>query len=569
MTVPASRKPRRVRVAIIGAGFGGIAAAVNLRKRTTAEFVIFEQAPSVGGTWWHNRYPGCEVDVHSHAYSFSFMRYDWAGTHATQAELLQYARDVVDRFGLRQHLRLGTAVTSVRWLDEQARYELRTAAGNTERFDAVISAVGLLSVPRIPDWPGLETFAGPTFHTAHWQPDIDLTGKRVAVVGTGSTAAQVVPAVAAQAARLYVFQREPGWVEPKLERPFSPAERWVYHNVPGAQKAHRAWLFYKAMQRGRAFDLTSRRQAERRAACVAFIQSAIADEQVRRSVTPSYPWGCKRVVLASTYYSALNRSNVELVPHAVTAVTHSGVVDDTGTERPVDVLVLSTGFQPTNFLATLAVTGLGGLGLHDAWRNRQSAYLGITVAGFPNFFILYGPNTNGAGSIIAQLERQAEFAARAIARMERGRWRYIDTDAAAQRSYVAWIDRQLAAHASAMDSGCTNYYHDAQGANITQWPASHLRYLLVVRVLGRRGLRPGGIAGPGSASFDDRADRDRHDDEGAADNVLPEVRDGEQVESVSDDAENQHTEDSAPHRADAAEDTAAAECHAGDREQRQ
>jgi cation diffusion facilitator CzcD-associated flavoprotein CzcO len=509
------------------------------------------------------------VDVHSHAYSFSFLRYDWSRTHATQAELLQYARDVVDRFGLRQHLRLGTAVTSVRWLDGQARYELRTADGKTEHFDAVISAVGLLSVPRIPDWPGLDTFAGTTFHTAGWEPDIDLTGKRVAVVGTGSTAAQVVPAVAERAARLYVFQREPGWVEPKLERPFSPAERWLYRNVPGAQKAHRAWLFYKAMQRGQAFDLTSRRQAERRAACVAFIQSAIADEQVRRSVTPSYPWGCKRVVLASTYYSALNRANVELVPHAVTAVTHTGVVDDSGTERPVDVLVLSTGFQPTTFLATLPVTGLGGLSLQDAWQHRQSAYLGITVAGFPNFFILYGPNTNGAGSIIAQLERQAEFAARAIARMERGRWQYVDTDSAAQRSYVAWIDRQLAAHASAMDSGCTNYYHDAHGANITQWPSSHLRYLLVVRLLGRRGLRPGGIPGPASASFDNRADRDRDDDEGTADNVLPEVRHGEQVEPVRDDAENQHTEHSAPHRADATEDTAAAEGHASDREQRQ
>lgn len=569
MTVPASRKPRRVRVAIIGAGFGGIAAAVNLRRRTTAEFVIFETAPSVGGTWWHNRYPGCEVDVHSHAYSFSFVRYDWPRTHATQPELLQYARDVVDRFGLREHLRLGTAVTEVRWLDEQARYELRTAAGDIEQFDAVISAVGLLSVPRIPDWPGLETFAGPAFHTASWQPDVDLTGKRVAVVGTGSTAAQVVPAVAEQAARLYVFQREPGWVEPKLERPFSPAERWIYRSLPGAQKAHRGWLFYKATRRGQAFDLTSRRQAERRAACVAFIRSAIADEQVRDSVTPSYPWGCKRVVLASTYYSAFNRGNVELVPHAVTAVTRTGVIDDSGAERAVDVLVLSTGFQPTNFLATLAVTGLGGRSLQDAWQHRQSAYLGITVAGFPNFFILYGPNTNGAGSIIAQLERQAEFAARAIARIERSRWQYVDTDAAAQRSYVAWIDRQLAAHASAMDSGCTNYYHDASGANITQWPGSHLRYLLVVRALGRRGLRPGSSVAAASASFDDRADRDRDDDQRAADDVLPEVRDGEQIKSVRNHAQNHHAEDGPPDRADAAEDTAAAERHAGDCEQRQ
>jgi cation diffusion facilitator CzcD-associated flavoprotein CzcO len=311
----------------------------------------------------------------------------------------------------------------------------------------------------------------------------------VAVVGTGSTAAQVMPAVAEQAAKVYVFQREPGWVEPKQERPFSARERWVYRRVPGAQRAHRAWLFYKATQRGKAFDLTSRRQAERRAACLAFIQSAIADEAVRRDVTPSYPWGCKRVILASTFYAALNRANVELVPHAVTAVTPTGVVDDTGSERGVDVLVLSTGFQPTNFLATLEVIGAGGTSLREAWRPRQSAYLGITVAGFPNFFILYGPNTNGAGSIVAQLERQAEFAARAIAAIERGRWQYVDTDSAAQAEYVEWIDRQLAEHASAMNSGCTNYYHDSGGANITQWPASHLKYLILVRTRGMRGLR--------------------------------------------------------------------------------
>jgi cation diffusion facilitator CzcD-associated flavoprotein CzcO len=481
---------RRVRVAIIGAGFGGIAAAVNLRKRTSAEFVIFEKAPGVGGTWWHNRYPGCEVDVHSHAYSFSFARYDWPRTHATQPELLRYAEDVVDLFGLRPHLRLSTAVTDVRWLDDEARYELRTAAGDTEFFDVVISAVGLLSVPRIPEWPGLADFGGVTFHTAQWPAGLDLTGRRVAVVGTGSTAAQVVPAVAEQASMLYVFQREPGWIEPKLERDFSPAERWMYRNVPGAQKAHRAWLFAKAARRGLAFDLGNRRQAERRAACIAFIESSVADPSVRASVTPGYPWGCKRVVLASTYYTALNRENVALVPHAVTSVTRSGVVDETGAERAVDVLVLSTGFQPTSFLATLDVRGAGGISLREAWRSRTAAYLGITVAGFPNFFMLYGPNTNGAGSIIAQLERQAEFSVRAVARIERGRWRYVDTDRAALDRYVTWIDRQLAAHASAMDSGCTNYYHDSRGANITQWPSSHLKYLVTVRTRGRRGLRP-------------------------------------------------------------------------------
>jgi cyclohexanone monooxygenase len=297
-----------------------------------------------------------------------------------------------------------------------------------------------------------------------------------------------------------VFQREPGWIEPKQERALRPAERWLYRNVPGAQKAHRAWLFYKAARRGLAFDLGSRRQSERRSACVAFIESSVSDPSVRASVMPGYPWGCKRVILATSFYPSLNRKNVELVPHPVKSVTRSGVVDETGAERAIDTLILSTGFQPTNFLATLDVTGAGGVSLREAWRTRTAAYLGITVAGFPNFFILYGPNTNGAGSIIAQLERQAEFAARGIARLERGRWRYVDTDGAAQDRYVRWIDRQLAAHASAMDAGCTNYYHDSRGANITQWPSSHLRYLVTVRTMGRRGLRPARSPMPESRS---------------------------------------------------------------------
>jgi cation diffusion facilitator CzcD-associated flavoprotein CzcO len=487
---------RAVRVAIVGAGFGGIAAAVNLRRRTSAEFVIFEKSAGLGGTWRANRYPGCEVDVHSHAYSFSFMPYDWPRTHATQPELLQYAEDVVDRFRLRPHIRLNTQVTDIRWVEPEQRYEVRTSTGDVGCFDVVISAVGLLSVPRIPDWPGLADFAGIAFHTAEWQAEHDLSGKRVAVVGTGSTAAQVVPAVAEQAARLYVFQREPGWIEPKRERAFTPRERWVYRRVPGALKAHRAWLFYKAIQRGRGFDADSRKQAQLRASCLAFIKSAIADESVRASVTPAYPWGCKRVVLASTFYAALSRPNVELVPHAVTSVTASGIVEATGTEREVDILILATGFQPTRFLASLAVTGADGISLHEAWRERTAAFLGITVTGFPNFFILYGPNTNGAGSIIAQLERQAEFAARAVAKIERGRWQFVDTDHRAQKRYVEWIDRQIARHASAMESDCTNYYHDAGGANITQWPGSHLKYLLATRTIGRFGLRP--VVRPGS-----------------------------------------------------------------------
>jgi cation diffusion facilitator CzcD-associated flavoprotein CzcO len=482
-------KNRRVRVAIVGAGFGGLAAAVKLRQRTTAEFTIFEQSDGVGGTWWANRYPGCEVDIHSHAYSFSFLKYEWLRTHATQPELLAYAEHVTDRFGLRDHIRLNTRVTHLAWDDETRTYELTTEHGEKREFDVVICALGLLSVPRYPDWPGLDSFRGPRFHTSQWEDEHDLGDRTVAIVGTGSTAAQIVPAIAPRVGRLLVYQREPGWIEPKRERAFTARELWFYRHVPLAQRAHRAWLFYQSMRRFKGFDVGSERQRRMRESCLDFIDTTIEDPATREAVKPGYPWGCKRPVVASTFYSALNRPNVELVPHAVTSVTEDALIDASGTKRQVDVLILSTGFQPTRFLAGIEVTGRGGRSIHDVWAKRPSAFLGVTVAGFPNLFILYGPNTNGGLSIIAQLERQAEIAVKAVARLQRGGVRSVDTRPGAQRRYVEWIDRQLAKHASAMDSGCHNYYHGPDGANVTQWPRTHLAYLVATRVFARFGLR--------------------------------------------------------------------------------
>lgn len=479
---------RPLRVAIVGAGLGGLAAAVKLRQRTTADFVIFEQSAGVGGTWRDNRYPGCEVDIHSHAYSYSFLEYEWPRTHATQPELLAYAEHVVAVFGLTPHLRLNTRVTGLAWEEPAARYALTTDDGERHEFDVVISATGLLTVPRYPKWPGLGSFTGVCFHTARWEPEHDLGGKTVAVVGTGSTSAQVVPAIAPRVGQLYVYQREPGWVEPKREREFTRWELWFYRRVPLARRAHRAWLFYQSIRRFKGFDVTSKRQRRMRELCVAFINRSIHDPVTRKAVTPRYPWGCKRPVLASTFYQALNRPNVELVPHEVTRVTPTGLVDATGAERRADVLILSTGFRPTSFLAGIEVKGRDGRSIHDAWAGRPSAFLGVTVAGFPNFFILYGPNTNGGLSIIAQLERQAEVAANAVRRLERGAARSIDTKPDAQRRWVAWIDHRLATAASAMDSGCRNYYHVTGGANVTQWPGTHLGYAAATRLLARIGL---------------------------------------------------------------------------------
>jgi len=467
-------------VAIIGGGFGGIAAAVNLLRRGIDDFTIFEAGEHPGGTWWHNRYPGCEVDIPSLCYSFSFIDYDWPSTHGSRDELLRYTDAVVERFGLLPHFRLGTRIDSIEWLDEEDLWLVTPRGGAPQRFRFVISALGLLSDPKIPDWPGLADFEGVAFHTQHWDEAPDLRGRRVAVVGTGSTAVQVVPAIAEDAAHVTVFQRQPGWVLPKGERPYTEAERERYRRSPWRFRIDRWRAFHEAFK-PKHFQAGTADNAAAQAACRAFIEESIEDPAIRAAVTPAYPWGCKRPVFSTTFYPSLNRANVTLVPKAVARVTQRGVVDADGVEHEADVLILSTGFQPTRFLSTLRVTGPGGLDLHEAWGERPTAYLGITVPGFPNLFICYGPNTNGGYAITSMLERQAEVAARAIRTAIR-RGATVDTSPEATRRWTAWVERMIDEHMSAgNDPGCTNYYHSASGANVTQWPLSAFQYWRVTR----------------------------------------------------------------------------------------
>ncbi|MBT2207873.1 NAD(P)/FAD-dependent oxidoreductase [Actinomadura sp. NEAU-AAG7] len=477
-----TRRSSSPRVAIIGCGLGGIATAVKLKKKGLTRFTVFEQSDGPGGTWWDNRYPGCEVDIASHAYSFSFLTYDWTRTHARQPELQAYAEHVLDRFDLRRHCRFGVRVESATWDEANSRYDLLLPNGEIERFDVVISCLGLLNQPRYPDWPGLDGFEGPRFHTARWPAGHDLTGKRVAVVGTGSTATQVVPAIADEVEKLYVFQRQPGWILPKGERDFTPRERAMYR-VPPIQKLRRLRLFYQFRQMYKGYDLHGERQRQNLRACRAYIDSTIENPDLRAALTPDYPWGCKRPVLATGFYPALNRPNVDLVPHAVTRMTPKGIIDATGTEREIDVLIMATGFRATKYLASLEVRGVGGISVHDTWKDDPRAFLGITVPGYPNFFMLYGPNTNGGFSIIAQLERQAEVAARMVARMRRKRLRVVDTRPGAAERWVDWVDTQLHRHASAMEANCTNYYHAESGRNVTQWPKPHGEYYLLTKAL--------------------------------------------------------------------------------------
>jgi cation diffusion facilitator CzcD-associated flavoprotein CzcO len=467
----------------VGAGFGGIAAGVNLLRAGIRDFTIYESSLGVGGTWWDNTYPGAEVDVGSHLYCFSFKPYHWTRTHARQPELQKYLEETVDEFGLRPHLRLGVAVQSATWDDDRHVWTVRLDDGTVDECNAVISAVGFLNVPKYPDWPGRAGFTGPMFHTARWEHQHDLTGKVVAVVGTGSSATQVVPALQPIVQHLFVFQREPGWVMPKGERDFTDEERATFDRAwrRRRERWRLRWLAEKNLWGGHVNRPGSKANREREALCRRYIAKAFADRpDLRAAVTPTYPYPGKRPVIASTFYPALKQPNVELVPKAVARLTPTGIVDRDGVERTVDAIVLATGFHPADYLARLPVTGRGGQTLHGNWAGEPHAYLGITVPGFPNFFMLYGPGTNG-GEIVVMLESQAEYAVRSIRRLMRRRATAVEVKPAFEAAWTRWLDTKVAGTSWAITN---NYFKAASGKVVTQWPSGNLLYRALTKLLG-------------------------------------------------------------------------------------
>jgi cation diffusion facilitator CzcD-associated flavoprotein CzcO len=472
------------RVVVVGAGFGGIAAGVALQRAGIHTFTIYEASLGIGGTWWDNTYPGAEVDVGSHLYCYSFKPHEWTRTHAKQPELQKYLEETVDEFGLRPHLRLGVAVESATWDESRHVWTVRLADGAVDECHVLISGVGFLNVPRSPSWPGLDEFAGPKFHTARWEHQHDLTDKVVAVVGTGSSATQIVPAIQPIVRQLYVFQREPGWVLPKGERDFDVAELAQYTNR--WRRRRERWRLKYLLERnlwgGRIWYPGTKANTAREQMCRRYIERQFRDRpDLRDAVTPKYPYPGKRPIFASTFYPALKQPNVTLVPKAVARVTPTGIVDADGVERAVDVLVMATGFQPTNYLARLPVTGRTGTTLQQHWAGEPRAYLGITVAGFPNFFMLYGPGTNG-GDIVSMLEAQAAYAVRAVKRMRRGRVTAIEVRPRFEARWHRWLQSKMQGTSWALSS---NYFTTASGKVVTQWPYGNLPYTLLTKVLGR------------------------------------------------------------------------------------
>jgi cation diffusion facilitator CzcD-associated flavoprotein CzcO len=480
----ARRAGRSPRVAVIGAGIGGLGAGVKLLQAGIDTFEIFEKSDDLGGVWAQNTYPGAAVDTPSLLYTYSFEHHDWKRSHARQPEILAYLHKVADAYGLRPHIRLGTRVTEAVWVPETLQYRLRTDAGEEGQFDAVISAVGLFNEPRYPSWPGLEIFRGPKFHSARWEHDHDLTGKRVAVVGTGSSAAQIVPQLAETCAQVLVFQREPGWILPKGEREFTDDERRAFRRK-GTFRRERVkllWSFERRQHGAGDKRPGTHRNIEREALCRNYIASVFADRpDLAKLVTPSYPYSGKRPIIDSRFYPALLRDDVELVPFAVDRVTPDGVVDSAGVEHRIDALVMATGFKAADYLSEIRVVGRDGRTLREHWSGEPEAFVGVMVPNFPNFFLLYGPNTNG-GTMINNLERQAEYATAAIKLLRRPDRGAVAVRESAHRWYNAWLQGRLE---GTIWQQTNNYFKAPSGKVVTQWPEGALLYGVLTKLLRR------------------------------------------------------------------------------------
>jgi cyclohexanone monooxygenase len=499
-----------VRVAIIGLGFSGIAAAVALQRQGLHDFVVFEQSDGIGGTWWKNRYPGAEVDLESHIYSFSFAPSDWTRTHAGRAELQAYLERVADEHGITERVRLREKVERVEWRDTAQRYVLHTASGADHgEFTAVISAVGFLNIPLVPPFArGGSAFAGAVSHTSTWPEGLDMTGKAVGIVGTGSSAVQVGPEAEKVAASVKVFQREANWILPKDARDFTPTERWLNRRRFG--HALRRWLLYWRYDLrqvlGRHVIKGTRPHRKRAAAARAYLERSLGDRpELLQVATPGHVFEGRRVVLSDTYYEMLRSDRVTVIPRGVAELTATGVRDDSGEEHALDIVVLATGFDAANYLGNYEVYGRDGVELHDRWHGEPEAFLGTMVPGFPNFFIMYGPNTNSV-PLVSFYEAQARFAARLIARMARGGRSAVEVREGAFVAYNAWLQRWLA---KTVWCQTNNYFRASTGKVVSQWPFSATVYIVALRVAERLAVRFDGDAQRLSSQVRGAEPRDR------------------------------------------------------------
>ncbi|OBJ82902.1 monooxygenase [Mycobacterium gordonae] len=455
------------RVGVIGAGAGGIAMGIQLAAGGY-DFTIFDRADGFGGTWRHNTFPGAACDVPSHLYSYSFaLNPRWSKTYANQPEILAYLEKVAADHGLGPQLRPNTAITTVRWSDESRRWTLTAQDGRQYDFDVVVSAVGMLDVPNVPNIPGAQRFRGRQFHSARWDHSRPTAGERVASIGTGASAVQYVPAIARDTAQLTVFQRTPIWIAPRFDFPFTAEQQEEFERRPEtAQKLRdEAFEAYESA----SFDVDNRQTREATELARSYLHRKVADPELRAKLTPDYPAGCKRPLMSREWYPTFALPNVRLETTAIAELTERGVRTVDGVEHRVDTVIYGTGFKAADYLDSIDVYGSGGRHLRDDWRGGAEAYLGTLVAGYPNLFTLYGPNTNGVNSIIYVHEVQTTFIRHILDVMGGQGARTVEVTADAQRRYN---DEIQAAMVGKVWLACTNYFRHPSGKVVTQLPFS-------------------------------------------------------------------------------------------------
>lgn len=478
---------RSPHVLIIGAGFSGIAAAVALRRRGIEDFVIAEKFPWLGGTWWTNRYPGAEVDLESHIYSFCFRRYDWSRTHARWYEILKYLETVAREWDLLGRTRFNEKIEAIEWSEEEGGYRVTTQSGALDgTFTAVVSAVGFLSVPRIPDFAkGDLPFEGSIFHTSSWPDGVTMDDRNVAVLGTGSSAVQVVTEAEKTAREVTIFQKEPNWILPKGARDFSKLERWI-NRIPFVYRLRR-WALYarydlRQLGGGHARP-TGRAHRKRHAAAVRFLEASLGDRpELMELATPNFPFEGRRTVISDDYYQALRNPKVHLVPHAAAELTQNGVIDATGEEHKANLVVLATGFDAANYVSSCRVVGECGRDLQQVWQGEPEAYLGMMVPGFPNFFMMYGPNTNSI-PLVSFYEGQAEFVATVLSRLKRDGNTRVGVPEQEFRSFNDWLQDQLS---RTVWTKTQSYFTANTGKVVSQWPFTATGYILRTKLARRR-----------------------------------------------------------------------------------
>jgi len=476
-----------VDVLIVGAGFSGICMGIKLLEAGMQSFLIIEKGEEIGGTWWENRYPGCACDIPSHLYSFSFApSTEWTRMYPGQEEIHDYLKRCVERYGLAPHLRLNARFREAAWDESESVWNITAGDGVRIRARVLVSGMGALHVPHYPELPGLESFSGPAFHSSAWDYGVNLEDKNVGVVGTGASAIQFVPQIAPRVGKLYLFQRTPPWIVPRMD--FAISEKWKqrFRRIPLTRWTFRQYIFWR--QEFRVLGFLGNESIRKKAEAIALRHMArrIKDPKLREALTPKYQLGCKRVLVSDDYYPTLNRANVELVTDGIAEVCEHSIVTRDGVERPIDVLIYGTGFRATEPLIGCRVVGNSGVEIHDAWGKRMTAYLGVTVSGFPNLFILLGPNTGlGHNSVVLMIEAQVRYTMNCLKLMKSRKHRVLEVRPEIQNRFVDEIYRRMSGTVW-QSGGCHSWYQDQQTGEITTlWPGSVVSYLRRMRSVSR------------------------------------------------------------------------------------